>query len=404
MPSQVLIVDDDPMLQRLLGAHLSTAGYQVIETSSGEAGLAALRKLGPRIAFVDYDMPGMNGIEFCRQARANTQIPFAHLVILTAHVDRALTIAALDAGANDFMTKPFHRGELLARLRAGERTVRLHDEAANAIRLESERNHLHNAVTVLEQVLSVVAHDLREPIASLANTSAYLSNPANRGNKEWETVLNRMNEEVGRLSVKVNELMDDVRMNSGQAGWSKFALEPLCNQVIQEIHPLVASRQISVSARVDPTSTEMTGDPAAVRRLLLNLLSNACKFTTTGSIRIETKTDVRDGHEWVDLKITDTGSGISADVLNQIAKPLTLGAGNIGVNAPVSSRGLGLAVCKRIVELHGGRMSITSTVGQGTCIHVVMRSDLTQPAPPENRASLAPASNTQAAPLPAAQP
>jgi sigma-B regulation protein RsbU (phosphoserine phosphatase) len=132
---KVLIVDDDPMLRKLLGTHLKSSGYEVAEACNGAEALAFLREGHARVAFVDYDMPGMNGIELCRQIRADSAMPFIHLVILTAHADRDLTIAALDAGANDFMTKPFHRGELLARLRAGERMVQLQEEAENAPRM-----------------------------------------------------------------------------------------------------------------------------------------------------------------------------------------------------------------------------------------------------------------------------
>jgi DNA-binding response OmpR family regulator len=126
---KVLIVDDDPMLRKLLGAHLKSSGYEVIEASGGAEALPLLQEGRARVAFIDYEMPGMDGIELCRQVRANSALPFIHLVILTANADRELTISALDAGANDFMTKPFHRGELLARLRAGERMVQLQEEA-----------------------------------------------------------------------------------------------------------------------------------------------------------------------------------------------------------------------------------------------------------------------------------
>jgi len=206
MPSRVLIVDDDPMLCKLLGAHLATAGYDVIETASGAQGLTLLRNQGPRIALVDYDMPVMNGIEFCRQVRADPQIPFTHLVIMTAHVERSLTIAALDSGANDFMTKPFHRGELLARLRAGEQTVRLHDQAAQAGQLESERNRLLDTIAGMQQSLALLGQELRTPMASLEAMTQCLLDPASRSTGQWEKSLAQMSLEIQRLSAHVDEL------------------------------------------------------------------------------------------------------------------------------------------------------------------------------------------------------
>jgi signal transduction histidine kinase len=382
MGSPVLIVDDDPMLQKLLGAHLGTAGYQVVEASSGAAGLEVLRNGGPRIAFVDYDMPGMNGVEFCRQVRADQSIPFAHLVILTAHVDRALTIAALDAGANDFMTKPFHRGELLARLRAGERTVRLHDEAAQSIRLESERNHLRDAVTAMEHVLAVVAHELRTPIAAMGMMTEYLLKPAARGTEEWERFLVQVNEGIHGLSITVNELLEAARLNSGEANWnwSKFDLEPICKQAVLEAQSQAAVGVV-VSATVEPATLACSGDASAVRRLLLNLLSNSVKYTTNGTIRVHAQGCVRDGHDWIELTVADTGAGIPLEILGWLGEPFYCNAGIAGAKH-VRGMGLGIAICKRIIEAHGGRLTINSTPGAGTTVSATLRADLQQPAAP----------------------
>jgi DNA-binding response OmpR family regulator len=206
MAYPVLIVDDDPMLRKLLAAHLTTAGYAITEASGGREGLTTLRGSGARIAFVDYDMPELNGVEFCRMVRADRDIPFAHLVILTAHVDRALTIAALDAGANDFMTKPFHRGELLARLRAGERTVSLHDEAAQAALLECERNDLRAAVHSTRQVITAAADRLRTPIASLKFICESQHEPPRP--EQWVRFLSQMKEGIERLSATVDDLLE----------------------------------------------------------------------------------------------------------------------------------------------------------------------------------------------------
>lgn len=206
MPSRVLIVDDDPMLRQLLKAHLATAGYEVVESCSGAEGLAALRNNGPRIVLIDYDMPVMNGLEFCRQVRADPTIPFTDLIILTAHVERALTIAALDSGANDFMTKPFHRGELMARLRAGEHTVQLHDQAAQAAHLESERNRLLDTIAGMQQSLAKLGQDLGTPMASPHAMAPHLADQAASSNGQLEKSLAQIGQEIQRLCAHVEKL------------------------------------------------------------------------------------------------------------------------------------------------------------------------------------------------------
>jgi DNA-binding response OmpR family regulator len=164
MPSKILIIDDDPMLRRLLAAHLTTAGHEVVDVSNGLEGLNTLRTRETRIAFIDYDMPGLNGIEICQKIRRDSTLPFTHLVILTAHLDRSLIIAALDAGANDFMSKPFHRGELLARLRAGERNVLIQDQAASAASLQEKIKCLHDGLASIQLALKTDEQNATSPI------------------------------------------------------------------------------------------------------------------------------------------------------------------------------------------------------------------------------------------------
>jgi signal transduction histidine kinase len=382
MASQVLVVDDDPDSVTILTARLETAGYSVVVASDGAAGLSALRDNGARIAFVDYDMPRMNGVDFCREVRADATLPFTHLVVLTAHVNKELTIAALDAGANDFMTKPFDRGELLARLRAGERTVRLHDEAAKALRLQSERNHLSDAVRAMEQVLAIVAHELRTPIAALGVIVEYLLNPAAQQTREWERFLKQTGAGIKYLSQIVDDLLEAARLNSGIASWnwSQFNLQPLCEAALEQVRPLLRSESISLSANVVPPDLRMSGDAAAVQRLLINFLTNAVKHTKSGSITVDATESNRDNARWINLSVRDTGEGMTPDILGRLGEPFTLNRGALGTNH-VGGLGLGIAICKRIAEAHGGRITIASAPARGTSAEVFLRADLQTPPP-----------------------
>jgi signal transduction histidine kinase len=301
-------------------------------------------------------------------------------VMLTAHDDKELVIVALDAGASDFMTKPFDRGELLARLRAGERTVKLHDEAAQAARLQSERNHLSDAMRAMEQVLAVVAHELHTPIAALEIMTEYLVNPAARKTEEWERFLKQTRVGVRQMGQIVNDLLEAARLNSGVANWNwtRIGLRELCNSGVEQIRPMLMSRPVEVRARVDPEDAWMSGDAAAVLRLLVNFLNNSIKYTQSGAISVEASGFEQDGERWIKLSVTDTGEGMTPEILARLGQAFMLNRGVVGTNH-VSGLGLGIAISKRIAEAHGGRITISSALGEGTCATAFLRADLAEP-------------------------
>jgi two-component system KDP operon response regulator KdpE len=115
--SRILIVDDEPQIRRTLELNLSARGYQVDLAATGELGLAQVRH-HPDLVILDLGLPGMDGLEFVRSVRAFSKVP---IVVLSAREAEAAKVAALDAGADDYVTKPFGMGELLARVRAALR-------------------------------------------------------------------------------------------------------------------------------------------------------------------------------------------------------------------------------------------------------------------------------------------
>jgi two-component system KDP operon response regulator KdpE len=117
---RILIVDDEPQIRRILKATLTGAGYEIVDTKSGEEALEKLRQFRPDLVLLDVNMPGMGGLETCREIRAGSD---AGIIMLTVRSSEDDKVKALDAGADDFITKPFSTPELLARIRAALRRV-----------------------------------------------------------------------------------------------------------------------------------------------------------------------------------------------------------------------------------------------------------------------------------------
>lgn len=116
--ANILVIDDEPQIRRVLRSTLSTQGYVITEAKTGEEALESLRKERPDLVLLDMNMPGMGGVETCREIRRASEAPIIMLTVRNAERDK---VAALDAGADDYVVKPFGIEELLARIRAALR-------------------------------------------------------------------------------------------------------------------------------------------------------------------------------------------------------------------------------------------------------------------------------------------
>lgn len=129
---RILVIDDEPQIRRIMRTTLITAGYEVDDSKTAEEGLVKVREFRPDLVLLDINMPGMGGLEACRELRAD---PNVAVIMLTVHNTEAAKVEALDAGADDFVTKPFSTPELLARIRAALRRIPVAPSAPSRLRI-----------------------------------------------------------------------------------------------------------------------------------------------------------------------------------------------------------------------------------------------------------------------------
>ncbi len=138
---KILIAEDDPVSRHVIGRQLTKWGHEVIATMDGREGLAAMqRPAAPRLAILDWMMPGLDGLELCRRIRERTGKPYVYIVMLTAKKREEDIVAAFEAGADDFLSKPAQPGELRGRIQAGARVIQLQVDLTQRVR------ELENAV------------------------------------------------------------------------------------------------------------------------------------------------------------------------------------------------------------------------------------------------------------------
>jgi predicted signal transduction protein with EAL and GGDEF domain len=160
---RVLIADDDALTRRLLQATLEQAGYKVVAVENGHVALEYLSsKVGPRLALLDWLMPGLNGLEVCREIRRHSEYPYIYMILLTARTSKVDVVRGLEAGADDYLTKPFDLEELKARLRCGERILKLEDKVTYDA-LHDPLTRLPNRAFFLERLTLCVGWGMLHP-------------------------------------------------------------------------------------------------------------------------------------------------------------------------------------------------------------------------------------------------
>ncbi len=179
-PQKILIVDDDPIMIRLLEKHLSSTGYPLLKASDGAEALRLILAEGPGLVITDWEMPSMNGVELCRAVRSSDGVGPMYLIILTSHSDKKRVVEAFDAGADDYVSKPFDRGELLARVKAGMRVI---EAEADLARQNLEIHKINAELTVLNAKLEQIA--TTDELTGLANRRQAME----RLTEHWEMAL-----------------------------------------------------------------------------------------------------------------------------------------------------------------------------------------------------------------------
>ena len=375
---KVLLIEDNADYADLMRLALADAGsgqFELLWVDRLRTGLARLRCTGIDVVLLDLSLPDGKGIETLTQVC--DKAPATPVVVLAAHDHDELTTQALRAGAQDYLvTGRVDRDQLV-------RAIRYAIECKRAETAERKCSSLQGAVRAMEQVLGVVGHELRTPLAALRATSEFLLTEDAHRIQEWELFLKSINDETIRMTNTVNDLLEATRLNCGivRWNWGTVRLQDVCHTAMDEIRPLLDHRNVRLECSVEPSDLTMNGDSDAIRRLVLNLVNNAHKHTKEGSIRVLVARPIGQlAGPSVEIEVQDTGEGIRPEVAGRLGIPFALNSGVAG-SRYAAGTGLGMAICKVIVAAHGGTMAVRSACGNGTTVTVRLRADLSEPAP-----------------------
>jgi len=422
-PINILIVDDEPRNLKVLETLLDDPDYHLVRAESADQALLALVAEEFALLILDIRMPGMTGFELAQMIKQRRRTQHIPIIFLTAHYrEDEHAVLGYDVGAVDYLTKPINpqvlrskvnvfvelfkktralaamnrttqeaeealrvaNVELAARNEALEREA---EERERRIRAESAQAEAEEANAAKDRFLAMLSHELRTPLSPIVHAVTLLEEtdcpPAIQ---EHIATIRRNVRLEARL---IDDLLDLARIRNGKLRRQLQSVEvhDVLRQAINICQADLAARRIQVVEKLEALGAKVRGDFARLQQVFWNLLTNAAKFSPDGSI-IEVRTCVTEPGARVSIEISDQGIGIAPDKLDRIFDAFEQASQH-----SQAGLGLGLAICKALVQMHSGDISVRSeglNCGSTFAIHLRQTSANEQPNEEENAEPEAP--------------
>ncbi|HZU66009.1 MAG TPA: ATP-binding protein [Ktedonobacteraceae bacterium] len=353
---RVLLVDDNADMRDYL-QHILSSRWTVEAVANGAAALKAIQQHLPDLVLSDVMMPGLDGFQLMQALRSNPRTRSIPIILLSARAGEESTVEGLEAGADDYLVKPFSARELLARVGTHLEMARLRQDA----------------ILAREELFSIVSHDLKNPVATIKGYAQLLRRVAQRlgpANVEKESQqllsgLSRIDATASRMTALINELLDLTALHIGKP----LELDKKETDLVALTHQMVATYAQTRGQhdfRIHAEVPQLVGywDTTRLERVISNLISNAIKYSPDGSeVVIEMMREDDEATSWAVLKVRDQGIGIPAKDLPFIFDRFHRGSNVVG---RIEGTGLGLASARQIIEHHGGTIEATSQEGAGS--------------------------------------
>jgi signal transduction histidine kinase len=357
----VLIIDDDKFMRMQLHCMLEAEGYQIIEATDGEEGLAACAQYAPDIILLDAMMPVMDGFTCCHQLRRLPESARIPVLMITSLEDQESVDQAFEVGASDYITKPVHWGVLRQRVLRMIQASRAEEEIRKALEKEKELNELKS------RFVSMTSHEFRNPLSTILFAAELLQHHSYKlTDEKKQKYLCRIQSAVKQMNHLLNEVLEIGKAEAGKLEFNPIPIDlsTYCQYIVEEIQLTAGSNYLLVFNNIG-TCSQACMDEQLLRSILINLLSNAVKYSPDGGkIHLELVCQP----ESVTFRIQDEGIGISAVDQAKLFNTFHRG-NNVG---KIAGTGLGLAIVKNCVELHGGTIVVESEVGAGTTFLVTL--------------------------------
>lgn len=362
----ILLVDDDD-IERLIGRdYFEGIGFRVSELASADGFVQHVAAINPDLIILDVMMPGTDGFEACRQLRANPELAHIPVLIATALDDEASLGRAFEVGATDFVVKPIawsllgHRAKFVLRINHAERNLR------EATRRAEAGNRAKSVF------LTNMSHELRTPLNAIIGFAEIMTEEI-LGPLSDERYLQYSNDILGsgkHLLKLVNDILDLSKIDAGMMEIHEdlVSVDKVVRSTTMLVQERAARHNIGLHVSVPRPSPVIKGDEVRLKQILINLMSNAVKFTPDdGNINVIVE---RNNEGGLDFVVRDTGIGIAEEDIPRIKESF------VQLDDTLSKRsegtGLGVPLAIAMARLHGGTITYDSQLGIGTTVRLTL--------------------------------
>jgi len=357
---RLLIVDDDDAFRSLVRITLTEEGFDVDEAANGELGIRASRERQYDLILLDVKMPDIDGLQVLKRVRQET--PSTDVMMITGYSDLAMAVESIKLGAKEYLTKPIEAEDLIQRIRSA---LRAHAAEARLKELQAEFN-------------SRLLYEIRNPMTTMKSAAGFLlKGMAGPLTDQQHEVLAHIDSTGAKIVALLSDMIDLTKFELGHVNLNKqpASLEKLLPPICSRLEPQARAKKVSLQLKTDPTIPTLNLDAEKIEQVIINLLDNAIKYSNEGgtisvtasTVKQETNGTLR---EFARVAVTDTGAGISKEelpyVFDKYKEFLT------GKTSAKKTTGLGLAICRSIVEAHNGTMTAESEAGKGSTFTVLL--------------------------------
>ncbi|MCP3876566.1 MAG: response regulator [Desulfobacteraceae bacterium] len=372
---RILIVDDEESLRLILNKALEKIGFICKNVESAEDAILIMASEPFDLIISDILMSGMDGVELLKKVKSTH--PELDVIIMTGYASKYSFVDLMDAGASDYMEKPFNINSVIARIK------RIAREKTNIVNLKKTNHELCVSIeraNVLAReakeaskaktfFLASMSHEIRTPLNGIVGyTEMLLDTPLD---DEQKSFLKNAKFSCDTLLSVVNDILDFSKIEAGKLTLENIGFDPevLCFDTIDIVRTKVDESKVEFFCSVaDSVPGHVIGDPHRFRQVLFNLLGNAVKFTQKGSIKLNIDSkDLNKNLTKVIVSVQDSGIGISEDQVDKIFNPFIQSEDDI--TNRYGGTGLGLAISKNIAKKMNGDIWAESVENKGSTFY-----------------------------------
>lgn len=389
---KILIVDDNSANLKILYTYLQSEGFEVLVAEDGTRALEVVFCNQPELILLDVMMPDMDGFEVCRSLKKDPATREIPIIFLTALSETVNKVKGLNVGGVDYITQPIEHEEIVARVQTHLSVTRtqkklqqqnqlLQTEIARRKKIQQElkqsqqllqenNDNLEQTVAhrtaelarsnqELEYFAYLASHDLRQPIRKIRMCAEYIAEEyQDCFDEEGKKYLNYIFGSTDRMYLLIDDLLAYSRVGKKKQKRSQVDLNHLIRETIDDLSLAISEKQAQIEYHDLPT---IQANPREIRQLLQNLLSNALKFSKSDRKPVVAIDAVLQESHWL-IKLQDNGIGFDPQFSEKVFQMFQ----RLHHQSEYEGTGIGLAICHKVIDSHGGKIWVESQEGVGT--------------------------------------